>query len=72
MYGYGWAISNGTRFHDGDSDAVFSQITSYNSKGIGIVILSNGGKYAEGFKVSLNAKFRELLNGNENYDPWIS
>ncbi|AXV40898.1 MAG: hypothetical protein CIT02_11510 [Methanobacterium sp. BAmetb5] len=72
MYGYGWAISNGTIFHDGDSDAFFSQITIYNSKNIGIVILSNGGKYAEGFKVSLNAKFRELLNGNENYDPWIS
>ncbi len=72
MYGYGWAISNGTIFHDGDSDAFFSQITIYNSKDIGIVILSNGGKYAEGFKVSLNAKFRELLNGNENYDPWIS
>ncbi|MDH2659837.1 serine hydrolase [Methanobacterium formicicum] len=72
MYGYGWAISNGTIFHDGDSDAFFSQVTIYNSKDIGIVILSNGGKYAEGFKVSLNAKFRELLNGNENYDPWIS
>lgn len=69
-YGYGWGVTNDSVFHDGDSDAFFSQIAIYPSKNVGIVILSNGGKYAEGFKVSLNAKFRELLKGNENYDIW--
>ena len=72
MYGYGWAVGNGTIYHDGDSDAFFSQITIYTSKNIGIVILSNGGKYAEAFKVCLDAKFRELLKGNEAFDPWPS
>ena len=72
MIGYGWGIKdNGTTiYHDGDSDAFFSQITIYTAKDVGIVILSNGGQYAYNFKICLDAKFRELLKGNENFDPW--
>ncbi len=71
MIGYGWATKdNGTIYHDGDSDAFFSQITIYTTKGLGIVILSNGGQYAYNFKICLDAKFRELLKGNDAFDPW--
>lgn len=72
MIGYGWAIKdNGTTiYHDGDSDAFFSQITIYTTKGLGMVILSNGGQYAYNFKISLDAKLRELLKGNDAFDPW--
>lgn len=72
MIGYGWAIKdNGTTiYHDGDSDSFFSQITIYTTKGLGMVILSNGGQYAYNFKISLDAKFRELLKGNDAFDPW--
>lgn len=72
MIGYGWGTKdNGTTiYHDGDSDAFFSQITIYTTKDIGIVILSNGGQYAYNFKICLDAKFRELLKGNDAFDPW--
>jgi len=72
MIGYGWATKdNGTTiYHDGDSDAFFSQITIYTTKGLGMVILSNGGQYAYNFKISLDAKLRELLKGNDAFDPW--
>ncbi|MBI5458816.1 serine hydrolase [Methanobacterium sp.] len=72
MIGYGWGTKdNGTTiYHDGDSDAFFSQITIYTTKDLGIVILSNGGQYAYNFKICLDAKFRELLKGNDAFDPW--
>ncbi|MDY9922400.1 serine hydrolase [Methanobacterium sp.] len=72
MIGYGWGTKdNGTTiYHDGDSDAFFSQITIYTTKDLGIVILSNGGQYAYNFKICLDAKFRELLKDNDAFDPW--
>jgi len=71
-YGFGWVIQNDTIWHDGDSDSFHSMVTIYPSKDLGIVILSNGGIYADGFRKCLNTKFRELLKGNETSDPWPS
>ncbi len=72
-YGLGWFISDDPLYyvgHPGDSSDFHAQITIYPSKNIGIVILSNGGVYPSNFRSILDAKFRQLLLGNEDFDPW--
>ena len=76
QYGLGWFIHpNDTVLpyyvnHPGDSSDFHAQITIYPSQNLGIVILTNGGVYPSSFRSILDAKFRQLLIGNEDFDPW--
>lgn len=76
QYGLGWFIraNNPTLpyyvTHPGDSSDFHAQITVYPLKDLGIVILSNGGTYPSNFRSILDAKFRQLLAGNEDWDQW--
>lgn len=76
QYGLGWFIKANSKdipyyvSHPGDSDDFHAQITVYPSKGLGIVILTNGGVYSSSFRSVLDAKFRQLLIGNDDFDPW--
>jgi len=69
-YGFGWEVQNDRIFHNGASDSFRSTVIVYPSKGIGMILLSNGGTYAQAFNECLDAKFRDLLNGIGNTDPW--
>jgi CubicO group peptidase (beta-lactamase class C family) len=75
-YGLGWFIQPENKdlpyyiSHPGDSTDFHAQITIYPSQNLGIVILTNGGVYATNFRSVLDSKFRQLLIGNENFDPW--
>jgi CubicO group peptidase (beta-lactamase class C family) len=71
-YGFGWGIANDNSSfkHSGALDAFRSQVTIYPSKGLGIVINTNGGDYGGAFRTALNNKFMDLLGGNEISDPW--
>jgi len=76
QYGLGWFIHpKDTTLpyyvsHPGDSSDFHAQITIYPSENLGIVILTNGGVYASNFRSILDSKFRQLLVGNEDFDPW--
>lgn len=70
QYGLGWVVAEDSIWHAGSSTSFHSQTTIFPSKGLGIVILSNGGEYADYWRTTLDIKFRELLKGNENFDPW--
>jgi len=75
-YGLGWFIHPEDEnlpyyiSHPGDSTDFHAQITIYPSQNLGIVILTNGGVYANNFRSILDSKFRQLLIGNEDFDPW--
>jgi CubicO group peptidase (beta-lactamase class C family) len=74
-YGLGWFIDDALGHpynvnHPGDSSDFHAQITVYPSKNLGMVILTNGGTYASSFRNILDAKFKQLLTGNENIDLW--
>ncbi len=75
-YGLGWFIHPEDKnlpyyiSHPGDSTDFHAQITIYPSQNLGIVILTNGGVYANNFRSVLDSKFRQLLIGNDNFDPW--
>jgi CubicO group peptidase (beta-lactamase class C family) len=70
-YGLGWYVENDCIWHDGSSQSFHSQITLFPSKGVGIVILSNGGTYAKDWtRKALNVKFKDLIRGNYTSDPW--
>ena len=75
-YGLGWFIHPEDKdlpyyiSHPGDSTDFHAQITIYPSQNLGIVILTNGGIYANNFRSILDSKFRQLLIGNENFNPW--
>jgi CubicO group peptidase (beta-lactamase class C family) len=70
-YGLGWYVDEDCIWHDGSSNSFHSQITLFPSKGVGIVILSNGGIYAKDWaRKALNVKFKDLVRGNYTSDPW--
>lgn len=70
QYGLGWIVTEYSIEHAGSSDSFHSQTTIFPSKGLGIIILSNGGEYASYWRQALDLKFKELLKGDDNYDPW--
>ena len=76
QYGMGWFIEANNKdlpyyiSRPGDSSDFHAQITVYPEKNLGIVILTNGGIYPTYFRSILDSKFRQLLVGNDDFDPW--
>jgi len=69
-YGFGWYITNGTLFHGGDTNAFHANVEIFPSQNVGIAIFTDGGVYGIGYRDSFFYKLNDLMNGNENTDPW--
>lgn len=68
--GLGWVIMNDFIGFDGSTDSSETKVIVIPSKNIGMVVLTNQGPYGSAFHKSLYSKLVDLLNGNDNTNPW--